>query len=55
MSSFRTVSVNWGFWTVESWMSEVLLFLETFINMHVKSFDLKLRLTMKSERVKIFL
>lgn len=36
-------------------MSEVLLFLETFIDMHVNTLDPKLRLTMKSERVKRFL
>lgn len=35
-------------------MSEVLLFLETFIDLHVNTLDLKPRL-MKSERVKRFL
>lgn len=36
-------------------MSEMLLFLETFTDMHMNTLDLKLRLTVKSERVKRFL
>ena len=36
-------------------MSEMLLFLETFIDMHMNTLDLKPRLTVKSERVKRFL
>ena len=36
-------------------MSEMLLFLEAFIDMHMNTLDLKLRLTVKSERVKRFL